>query len=193
MGRRDYGSCSDSIACLTSNGASFRKRYSTSSRRPRHTSTIRSTRPTRLSAQSLIRLRFTMQDHFRIIRVAMEKGSHAPVGCGLRGRLKAQRMPTVIPACSNSCSTSNRSRGCCLSSGATSLPPYMSSSDTTEFPGLLATSHAHSVSTKRPEADGLRRASRNRPDFDFDAVARTSSLVSPASAEATACIWKPCF
>lgn len=43
---------------------------------------------------------------------------------------KARRMASVMPSYSKSCITSKRSRGCCLSIAATSLPPYMSSSET---------------------------------------------------------------
>ena len=60
-GKADDGSCSDIIACSTSNNASFRKRYSTSCRRSSRTSTIRSTPPNGSSPQCPTRQRFSTQ------------------------------------------------------------------------------------------------------------------------------------
>src|SRR5487761_324668 len=103
-------------------------------------------------------------------------------------------MPAVIPSCAKSCSTSNRSRGCCRSIAATSLPPYMSSSETTGTSrSASSVSRAFRVSDATRTGWTVPRMTKLTSILTSMAPCRTSSLVSPASAEAGAWFWKPCF
>lgn len=85
---------------------------------------------------------------------------------------KARRMPAVIPSCAKSCITSNRSRGCCRSMAATSLPPYMSANDTTGISRSVSkVSRAFGVSAAYPL--GVSAAHHNI-DLDLDLDSRAT-------------------